>query len=86
MILALGFGGGQAAAKTFLPLDPCKHVTKTTDPNAFSPAMILQPMMSFQINVLAQPAAFARRSETCRVTLSVSTGSVQKSSACIPLA
>ena len=27
MILALGFGGGQAAAKTFFPLDPFKQVT-----------------------------------------------------------
>ena len=26
MILALGLGGGQAAAKAFLPLDPCKHI------------------------------------------------------------
>jgi len=28
MTLALGFGGGQAVAKTFLPLDPCKQIVQ----------------------------------------------------------
>jgi hypothetical protein len=36
MTLALGFGGGQAVAKTFLPLDPCEQIVqKNRRPECF---------------------------------------------------
>ena len=35
MALELGFGGGQAAARTFLPLDPCKQIVQNCWPKCF---------------------------------------------------